>query len=131
MSDVGWGLWGTWEETEACLGKVVGQWQGPDPVERGSIRRWLEPKEFSLRHSHRCEAAKAAGSQIVVAPASMVFTYGVAAYWSPGDLRVSRSTMSRRRYRSPSFSMSLRLATKASPPVWKMTFEEPLYRAMW
>ena len=41
MSDVGWGLWGSWEETEACLNTVVGEWWGPDPVEPGSIRRWL------------------------------------------------------------------------------------------
>jgi hypothetical protein len=85
VSDVGWGLWGTWAETEACLGQVVGQWQGPDPVERGSIRRWLEPKEFDCAIHTDADAAKALGHHDVVAPASMVFTYGVAAYWSPGD----------------------------------------------
>lgn len=85
MSDGGWGLWGTWEDTEACLNQIVGQWQGPDPVERGSIRRWLEPKEFACAIHTDADAAKAAGFDDVVAPASMVFTYGVAPYWSPGD----------------------------------------------
>ena len=85
MSGGGWGLWGTWEETEACLDQVVGQWQGPDPVERGSIRRWLEPKEFDCAIHTDSEAARVAGFDDVVAPASMVFTYGVAPYWSPGD----------------------------------------------
>ena len=86
MSDVGWGLWGSWEQTEACLNTVVGQWTGPDPVERGSIRRWLEPKEFECAIHTDASAARAAGFSDLVAPAAMVFTYGVAPYWSPGDL---------------------------------------------
>lgn len=85
MSDVGWGLWGSWEQTEACLNTVVGEWRGPDPVERGSIRRWLEPKEFDCAIHTDADAARAAGFSDLVAPASMVLTYGVAAYWSPGD----------------------------------------------
>jgi hypothetical protein len=85
VSEPGWGLWGTWEETEQHLGQVIGQSVGPDPVERGSIRRWLEPKEFACDIHTDPEAAKAAGYQDLVAPASMVFTYGIAPYWSPGD----------------------------------------------
>ena len=76
------GVWGTWEETEACLGEVVGEWQGPDPVELGSIRRWLEAKEFDSPIHRERAAARAAGLQDVVAPATMVLSYGVAAYWS-------------------------------------------------
>ena len=85
MSAVSWGLWGTWVETEACLGEVVGEWQGPDPVELGSIRRWLEAKEFDSPIHRERAAARAAGLQDVVAPATMVLSYGVAAYWSPKD----------------------------------------------
>jgi len=85
MSDVGWGLWGSWEETEACLNTVVGEWWGPDPVEPGSIRRWLEPKEFDCAIHTDIGAARAVGFPDLVAPASMVFSYGVAPYWSPGD----------------------------------------------
>ena len=85
MSEPSWGLWGTWEETEACLGKVVGQSTGPDAVEKGSIRRWLEPKEFACDIHTDAEAARAAGYDDLVAPASMVFAYGIAAYWQPGD----------------------------------------------
>lgn len=83
MSEPKWGLWGTWEETEACLGKEVGRSVGPDPVEKGSIRRWLEPKEFACDIHTDAEAAKAAGYEDLVAPASMVFSYAVPAYWQP------------------------------------------------
>lgn len=100
MSDGGWGLWGTWEDTEACLNQIVGQWQGPDPVERGSIRRWLEPKEFACAIHTDADAAKAAGFDDVVAPASMVFTYGVAPYWSP-EMHLNKSMTNRPRSRFP------------------------------
>ena len=85
MSEPSWGLWGTWEQTEQHLGKVVGQSTGPDPVEQGSIRRWLEPKEFACDIHTDAEAAKAAGYDDLVAPASMVFTYALDPYWKPGD----------------------------------------------
>lgn len=85
MSEPSWGLWGSWEETEALLGKEVGRSVGPDPVEQGSIRRWLEPKEFACEIHTDAETARAAGYEDIVAPASMVFTYGIAPYWQPGD----------------------------------------------
>ncbi len=85
MSEPSWGLWGTWEETESFLGKEIGSTVGPDPVERGTIRRWLEPKEFDCAIHSDAEAARAAGYEDIVAPASMVFTYGIPAYWQPGD----------------------------------------------
>lgn len=85
MTEPKWGLWGTWEETEACLGKVVGVSRGPDPVEKGSIRRWLEAKEFASDIYTDKIAAQASGHKDIVAPASMVFSYGIAPYWQPGD----------------------------------------------
>lgn len=85
MSEPSWGLWGTWEETESFLGKKIGSTVGPDPVERGTIRRWLEPKEFDCAIHTDAEAARAAGYEDIVAPASMVFTYGIPAYWQPDD----------------------------------------------
>lgn len=85
MSEPKWGLWGSWEETESHLGKEVGTSKGPDAVEKGSIRRWLEPKEFACDIHTDADAAIAAGYDGIVAPASMVFTYGIAPYWQPGD----------------------------------------------
>lgn len=85
MGDQTWGKWGSWEETDSYLGQVIGQTEGVDAVEMGSIRRWLEPKEFDCALHTDPEAAKAAGYRDVVAPSTMVFTYGLPAYWAPGD----------------------------------------------
>jgi hypothetical protein len=85
MDKPSWGKWGTWEETESFLGKQVGQTVGADDVEKGSIRRWLEPKEFDCPLHYDEEAAKDAGYEGIVAPCTMVLTYGVGPYWKPGD----------------------------------------------
>lgn len=85
MAEPSWGLWGTWEETESFLGKEIGRTEGLDPVEVGTIRRWLEPKEFACDIHTDAESARAAGYTDLVAPATMVFSYGMAAYWQAGD----------------------------------------------
>jgi hypothetical protein len=85
MSDLTWGKWGTWEEAEALLGKVIGEAEGADAIEKGTIRRWLESKEFGCPIHFDEEAARDAGYEGIVAPATMALTYGLPAYWSPGD----------------------------------------------
>jgi hypothetical protein len=85
MSQPSWGKHGTWEEAESFIGKVIGEHEGVDAVELGSIRRWLEPKEFACELHTSKEASQAAGYRDVIAPSTMVFSYGLPAYWSPGD----------------------------------------------
>lgn len=85
MSEPSWGKYGSWEEAESLLGKVIGQDIGVDAVELGSIRRWLEPKEFDCKLHSDSVTAEAAGYRDVVAPSTMVFSYGLPAYWAPGD----------------------------------------------
>jgi acyl dehydratase len=85
MTEPSWGKYGSWEETEAFLGKVITVSQGADAVEAGSIRRWLEPKEFDSPIHTDQDAAREAGHGSIVAPSTMAFTYGLPAYWSPGD----------------------------------------------
>ena len=85
MSQPSWGKYGTWEEAESYLGKVIGQIHGIDAVELGSIRRWMEPKEFDCAIHMNADAAQAAGYRDVVAPSTMALTYGLPAYWTPGD----------------------------------------------
>lgn len=85
MDEPSWGKFGTWEEAESYLGKVIGTDVGVDAVELGSIRRWLEPKEFECALHTDVNSAKAAGYRTVVAPSTMVFSYGLPAYWSPVD----------------------------------------------
>jgi len=81
----GWGKYGSWEETESFLGKVIKVSEGADVVEMGTIRRWLEPKEFDCPIHTDAAAAEDAGYDGVVAPAAMTFSYGIPAYWQPGD----------------------------------------------
>ena len=85
MSEPSWGKFGTWAEAESFVGKVIGQEVGIDAVEIGSIRRWMEPKEFVCDLHTDGAAAKAAGYRDVVAPSTMVFSYGLPAYWSKDD----------------------------------------------
>jgi hypothetical protein len=80
-----WGKYGTWEGTESFLGKEICYSVGADVVEKGTIRRWLEPKEFDCPLHYNDEVAKRAGYKGIVAPCGMVMTYGVEPYWKPGD----------------------------------------------
>lgn len=85
MSQPSWGKWGSWEETETYLDTVIGVVEGPDAVEKGSIRRWLEPKEFDCPLHYDEKVAYDAGYDGIIAPGVMAITYGVDAYWKPGD----------------------------------------------
>jgi len=104
MSEPSWGLWGTWEETETFLGKQVGQSIGPDPVEQGSIRRWLEPKEFACAIHTDAEAARAAGY-----PATAAAGHSLVA-----DRRRSSSRDRPTEPRSPKSTSSMQPATGCS-----------------
>ena len=85
MSQPSWGKWGSWEDAESHVGQVIGTATGVDAVELGTIRRWLEPKEFDCALHTDASVAKAAGYPDVIAPSTMVFSYGLPAYWAPGD----------------------------------------------
>ncbi len=85
QNKTGWGKWGTWEETESYLGKVIGVAQGADAVEQGTIRRWMESKEFDCPIHIDDAAAQEVGYEGVIAPDNMIFTYGLPAYWQNGD----------------------------------------------
>lgn len=85
MTQPSWGKYGTWEEAESFIGKVIGKDVGADAVELGSVRRWLEPKEFDCALHTDASVAKAAGHADIIAPSTMVFSYGLPAYWAPGD----------------------------------------------
>ena len=89
MTEPSWGKWGDWDETEKYLDTVIGEVVGPDAVELGSIRRWIEPKEFDCPLHYDDEAARSAGYDGVIAPGAMAITYGVDAYWKPGDAPAS------------------------------------------
>jgi hypothetical protein len=63
-------------------GKVV--W-GADPVERGAVRRYLEPLEFDCPLHTDPEAARAVGFPDVTMPYTGVVAWTLPAAWRPGE----------------------------------------------
>ena len=64
-------------------GEVV--W-GADPVERGAIRRYLEPLEFDCPLHTDFEVAKAAGFSDVTMPYTGVIAWTLPPAWRPGEV---------------------------------------------
>jgi hypothetical protein len=58
---------------------------GADPVEPGTIRRYLEPIELGSPIHYDADAARAAGYDDIVAPSTAVLMYTIPPMWSPGD----------------------------------------------
>lgn len=76
---------GTWEEAESFLNQNLEPVIGVDAVERGAIRRECETLEFDCPLHYDDAIAREAGYKGIIAPEHMVFTFGMQAYWSPGD----------------------------------------------
>jgi N-terminal half of MaoC dehydratase len=58
---------------------------GPDAVELGAIRRWLEPLEFDCALHRDPAVATAHGWPGVIAPYTAVWTFMMPAVWAPGE----------------------------------------------
>lgn len=58
---------------------------GGDPVERGAIRRYLEPLEWDCRLHTDPSAAREAGFDDVTMPYTGVITWTLPAAWRPGE----------------------------------------------
>jgi acyl dehydratase len=58
--------------------------QGADPIERSTIRRYLEPLEFDCALHYDPAVAAQYGYPEVTAPYTSVLTYTIAAMWQPG-----------------------------------------------
>ncbi|MFD1858352.1 hypothetical protein EHW97_04335 [Aeromicrobium camelliae] len=58
---------------------------GGDPVERGAIRRYLEPLEFDCALHTDPEVARAAGFEDVTMPYTGVIAWTIPAAWRPGE----------------------------------------------
>ena len=58
---------------------------GADSVERGSIRRYLEPLEFDCPLHHDDEIACRHGHGTIVPPVTSLMMFAAPAIWSPGD----------------------------------------------
>jgi hypothetical protein len=59
---------------------------GPDAVELGAIRRWMEPLEFDSAVHRDADVARANGWPDVIAPYTAIWSFVLPAVWVPGDL---------------------------------------------
>lgn len=59
---------------------------GGDPVERGAVRRYLEPLELDCALHTDPEVARAAGHADVTMPATGVIAWTIPAAWQPGQV---------------------------------------------
>lgn len=84
MADNGLTL-GSWEDTERSIGEVVAELTGPDEVNRADIRRRLEVLAWDCPLHYDDAVARAHGFRGVTAPATMLMTWVMPPYWSPGD----------------------------------------------
>jgi hypothetical protein len=57
-----------------------------DRIERGAVRRWLEPLEFDCALHYDPEVARAYGYADVVVPTSALPTFALEPMWNPGDV---------------------------------------------
>jgi acyl dehydratase len=59
--------------------------EGPDAVEGGALRRFVEPLEFGCPLHHDRELACQLGYRDVAAPVSAIVTFTIPPVWHPGD----------------------------------------------
>ena len=78
---------GTWEDTEAWVGQELAQFTGADDVTLADIRRRLEALAWDCPLHYDDGVAKAHGYRGVVAPTTMLMTWAIPPYWTPGDPR--------------------------------------------
>lgn len=76
-----------WEPVVARIGESLGtgsvRW-GADEVERGAVRRFLEPLEFDCPLHHDVQVARAFGYRDIVAPYTSAVTFAMGPLWAPG-----------------------------------------------
>jgi len=91
MSDDAWKA--AWDPVVAAVGRDFsdGASEGADAVERGLVRRYLEPLEFDCPLHYDDAAAEAHGYGGMIAPYSSYLAFAVAPIWSPGDAPVFTS----------------------------------------
>lgn len=78
---------GTWEDAERWVGRELAQYRGADDVTVGDIRRRLEVLAWDCPLHYDEAVARTYGYRTVVSPATMLMTWAMPAYWSPGDPR--------------------------------------------
>src|ERR1041384_1920959 len=81
---------GTWEDAERCVGRELARHEGAADVPVGDARRRLEVLAWDCPLHYDEAVARHYGYRTVVAPATMLMTWAMPAYWAPGDPRPTR-----------------------------------------
>lgn len=76
---------GTWDETEAWVGREIGNYKGADEVTCADIRRRLEVLQFDCPLHWDEAIAQAYGYPTIVAPSTLLVSAALPAYWEPGS----------------------------------------------
>lgn len=78
----------SWQATIDAIGQELSDgsitW-GPDVVEAGAVRRYLEPLEFDCALHYDRAVAREHGYSDIIAPYTAMFTFTISALWSPGE----------------------------------------------
>lgn len=85
--------YGSWADAEALVGLVVAELEGVDAVNRPMVRHLLESLEWDFPPGLDDEAARAAGYEASVAPRSSYMTFGMPAYWTPGESSLTEGAL--------------------------------------
>ncbi|MFF5257930.1 MaoC family dehydratase N-terminal domain-containing protein [Actinomadura viridis] len=86
MTEAGWEA--AWRPLGERIGTEIdepGIRYGPDPVETGAIRRWLEVLEFDCALHRDADVARAHGWAEVIAPYTSMWTFILPAVWEPDE----------------------------------------------
>lgn len=88
--------------------------RGADPVERSTIRRWLEPLELDCALHDDPAVARSYGHPDVVAPCASALMWTIPALWSPGQVLFDDDARNAQPTSSPINDQGLDLAPPTS-----------------
>ena len=76
---------GTWDEARAWIGRDIARVVGADQVNRADVRRKLEVFQFASPLNTDDAFAQQFGYEAAPALTTMLSTWGLPPYWSPGE----------------------------------------------
>ena len=93
--------------TDLSQGRIV---RAADPIERSTVRRYLEPLEFDCALHYDVEVARRHGHPDVTAPYTSVLTFTIAPMWGPGQVLFTSNERDAQPSSSPINGDDLRVA---------------------
>lgn len=110
-----------WQPMIDAIGRDFSEGQpvpGADVVEKGLIRRFLEPLEFDSALHYNERFAQKHGYRDVVAPCSSLLTWTLPPYWIPGEKLFVDEAKNAQPEKSPVTAPSIDIAPKTTGYFW-------------